>query len=169
MSFRDLFSTLAGIQETVLLSPGERGQPRAQRLLTDTDPTQRLFNLDARAPPLTWVIHAPRADSPPDLGKHLQEEVAGKLPLSRWSRAGYVRSQPLGRGFHRRPQRRPRRRGDLPAVRVVVAGMAGQGDALGPRCRLQAFRRPQDLIELKGGHGAPHPLVGRFTTVAAST
>ena len=50
MSFRDLFSTLAGIQETVLLSPGERGQPRAQRLLTDTDPTQRLFNLDALVP-----------------------------------------------------------------------------------------------------------------------
>jgi transposase len=54
MSVRDLLTTLAGIQETVLLYPGERGRPRAQRLLTDTDSTQRqlyaLFRLDAHAP-----------------------------------------------------------------------------------------------------------------------
>lgn len=35
MSFRDLFSTLAGIQETVLLSPANVAGPAP---LTDTDP-----------------------------------------------------------------------------------------------------------------------------------
>ena len=50
MSLRDLFSTLAGIQETVLLPRRTWPAPRAQRLLTDTDPTQRLFNLDALVP-----------------------------------------------------------------------------------------------------------------------
>jgi transposase len=54
MSVRDLLETLAGIQETVMLYQGERGRPRARRMLTDTDPTQQrlynLFNLDAYAP-----------------------------------------------------------------------------------------------------------------------
>jgi len=38
----------------VLIYPGDRGRPRAQRLLTDTDPTQRrlydLFDLATYAP-----------------------------------------------------------------------------------------------------------------------
>src|SRR6266511_368725 len=54
MSVRDLLDTLAGIQETVLLYQGERGRPRARRMLTEIDPTQRhlydLFGLDAYAP-----------------------------------------------------------------------------------------------------------------------
>jgi transposase len=54
MSVRELLTTLAGIQETVLLHPGDRGRPRARRMLTDLDPTQRrlhqLFNLDKHAP-----------------------------------------------------------------------------------------------------------------------
>ncbi|MFN2497224.1 MAG: IS1634 family transposase [Pseudonocardiaceae bacterium] len=54
MSVRELLTTLAGIQETVLLYPGERGRPRARRILTDLDPTQRrlhqLFDLDQHAP-----------------------------------------------------------------------------------------------------------------------
>jgi transposase len=54
LSVRQLLATLAGIQETVLLYPGDRGRPRAQRILTDTDPTQRrlydLFDLDTYAP-----------------------------------------------------------------------------------------------------------------------
>ena len=47
LSVRDLLTTLGGIQETVLLYPtGTKGRPRAQRILTDTDPTQqRLYNL----------------------------------------------------------------------------------------------------------------------------
>jgi len=44
---------LAGIQETVLLYPAQRGRPRARRMRTDTDPVQRrhydLFNLDTYA------------------------------------------------------------------------------------------------------------------------
>jgi transposase len=41
MSVRELLATLAGIQETVLLyHDGGRGRPRAQRILTDTDPIQ---------------------------------------------------------------------------------------------------------------------------------
>jgi transposase len=54
MSVRDLLDNLAGIQETVLLYQGERGRPRARRMLTETTPTQQrlydLFGLDTYAP-----------------------------------------------------------------------------------------------------------------------
>ena len=54
MSVRELLSSLAGIEETLLLYQGERGRPRARRMLTDMDPTQRrlydLFSLNAYAP-----------------------------------------------------------------------------------------------------------------------
>ena len=55
LSVRQLLTNLAGIQETVLLYPtGNKGRPRAQRILTDTDPTQArlfdLFDLDKYAP-----------------------------------------------------------------------------------------------------------------------
>jgi transposase len=54
MSVRELLNTLAGIQETLMLYQGERGRPRARRMLTEMDPTQRrlydLFGLDAYAP-----------------------------------------------------------------------------------------------------------------------
>ena len=54
MSVREPSETLAGIQETVLLYQGERGRPRARRMLTEMDPTQHrlydLFGLDAYAP-----------------------------------------------------------------------------------------------------------------------
>jgi len=54
MSVRVLLDTLAGIGEAVLLYPGDRGRPRARRMLTDTDPIQErlytLFNLDQYAP-----------------------------------------------------------------------------------------------------------------------
>lgn len=54
ISVRQLLDTLAGIQETVLLYQGERGRPRARRMLTETDATQQrlfaLFGLDTYAP-----------------------------------------------------------------------------------------------------------------------
>ena len=54
MSVRELLSTLAGIEETMLLYQGETGRPRARRMLTDIEPpAQRLydlFGLDAYAP-----------------------------------------------------------------------------------------------------------------------
>jgi transposase len=55
LSVRELLTTLGGIQETVLLYPtGNKGRPRTQRILTDTDPTQKrlydLFELDTYAP-----------------------------------------------------------------------------------------------------------------------
>jgi len=54
MSVRELLGTLGEIQETVLLYQGERGRPRARRMLTEIDPRQRrlydLFGLDAYAP-----------------------------------------------------------------------------------------------------------------------
>ena len=37
---RELLGELAGIGETVLLYQGERGRPRAHRMLTDTTPVQ---------------------------------------------------------------------------------------------------------------------------------
>jgi hypothetical protein len=40
LSVRELLANLAGIEETVLLYPtGNKGRPRAQRTLTDIDPT----------------------------------------------------------------------------------------------------------------------------------
>jgi len=54
ISVRVLLDTLAGIGESVLLYPGDRGRPRARRMLTDLDPTQQrlydLFDLDQHAP-----------------------------------------------------------------------------------------------------------------------
>jgi len=55
MSVRELLDTLAGIQETVLLyHDGDKGRPRAQRMLTDTDPTQQqlaqIFNIARYTP-----------------------------------------------------------------------------------------------------------------------
>ena len=54
LSVRRLLAALAGIQETVLLYQGDRGRPRARRIITDLDPTQQrlydLFNLDRYTP-----------------------------------------------------------------------------------------------------------------------
>ncbi|MGV1010669.1 MAG: IS1634 family transposase [Dermatophilaceae bacterium] len=55
LSVRELLDNLSGIEETVLLYPtGNKGRPRAQRTLTDIDPTQQrlfdLFGLTAYAP-----------------------------------------------------------------------------------------------------------------------
>jgi transposase len=54
LSVRALLETLAGIEETVLLYQGERGRPRARRMLTEMNPTQRrlydLFGVDTYAP-----------------------------------------------------------------------------------------------------------------------
>lgn len=54
LSVAELLATLAGIQETVLLYQGERGRPRARRMLTEMNPRQRrlhdLFGLDHYAP-----------------------------------------------------------------------------------------------------------------------
>jgi transposase len=54
LSVRALLESLAGIEETLLLYQGERGRPRARRMLTEMDTTQRrlydLFGLDAYAP-----------------------------------------------------------------------------------------------------------------------
>src|SRR5271156_502894 len=54
MSVRELLAALGEIQETLLLYQGERGRPRARRMLTEMDPTQErlfdLFGLAAYAP-----------------------------------------------------------------------------------------------------------------------
>jgi transposase len=54
MSVRELLDTLAGIEETVLLYQGERGRPRARRMLTEMTATQKrlhdLFGLDTYTP-----------------------------------------------------------------------------------------------------------------------
>jgi hypothetical protein len=54
LSVRELLGTLAEVQETVLLYQGERGRPRARRMLTEMGLSQRrlydIFGLDAYAP-----------------------------------------------------------------------------------------------------------------------
>jgi hypothetical protein len=53
-SVRELLSDLSEIEETVLLYQGERGRPRARRMLTEMNARQRrlydVFGLDAYAP-----------------------------------------------------------------------------------------------------------------------
>ncbi len=55
LSVREILRNLAGIGETVLLYQGDRGRPKARRMLTDTDPIQNqladLYHLDRWAPP----------------------------------------------------------------------------------------------------------------------
>jgi len=54
MSVRELLRQLAGIGETVLIYPSERGRPKARRMLTETTATQdkltQIFHLDRYAP-----------------------------------------------------------------------------------------------------------------------
>ena len=54
MSVRELLRQLAGIGETVLIYPAERGRPKARRLLTQTTASQdelsQIFQLDRYAP-----------------------------------------------------------------------------------------------------------------------
>ena len=54
MSVRALVGTVARIEETLLLYQGERGRPRARRMLTDMDNTQKrlydMLGLDVYAP-----------------------------------------------------------------------------------------------------------------------
>ncbi len=54
LSVRALLDSLAGIEETLLLYQGERGRPRARRMLTEMNATQRslydLFGLENYAP-----------------------------------------------------------------------------------------------------------------------
>src|SRR5487761_1561446 len=54
LSVRELLRELGGIGETVLLYHGDRGRPRAHRMLTETSPVQdklaATFNLDRYAP-----------------------------------------------------------------------------------------------------------------------
>jgi len=54
MSVRGLLGSLGGIEESVMFFRGERGRPRARRMLTEMDPVQQrlyeLFELDAFAP-----------------------------------------------------------------------------------------------------------------------
>jgi transposase len=54
LSVRALLDELAGIGETVLLYQGDKGRPKARRMLTETTPTQnrlsQLFGLDRYAP-----------------------------------------------------------------------------------------------------------------------
>ncbi len=54
LSVRALLGGLAGIGETVLLYLGDRGRPKAHRMLTDTTPTQdklaKIFSLSRYAP-----------------------------------------------------------------------------------------------------------------------
>ena len=54
MSVRELLESLRDIEETVLLYKGDRGRPRAKRMLTEMDPIQKrlfeLFELERYAP-----------------------------------------------------------------------------------------------------------------------
>jgi hypothetical protein len=56
LSVRELLHQLTGIGETILLYQGERGRPKARRMLTETtnlqDQLSRTYQLDRWAPPV---------------------------------------------------------------------------------------------------------------------
>ncbi|MDP9404130.1 MAG: hypothetical protein M3P85_12585 [Actinomycetota bacterium] len=56
LSVRELLDRLGEVQETVLLYQGERGRPRARRMLTEIDPTQRASTTSSGSTP------SPRSD-----------------------------------------------------------------------------------------------------------
>ena len=68
MSVRELLRELAGIGETVLLYNGDRGRPRAHRMLTETSPVQdnrrHLRPRPLRPQALRWVIRGNRPRRP---------------------------------------------------------------------------------------------------------
>jgi len=88
LSVRVLLAELAGIGETVLLYPGERGRPRAHRMLTDTTPVQdkliKIFGLDRYAPQaLTWVIRNPAHTPVPTSANTAKINLSRKVRLGR--------------------------------------------------------------------------------------
>lgn len=64
MCVRELLHHLAGIGETVLIYPAERGRPKARRMPTETTSTQdkitQIFQLDRYALPLGHRRQRPR-------------------------------------------------------------------------------------------------------------
>src|SRR5512135_3512836 len=64
MSVRELLAELAGIGETVLIYPAERGRPKARRMLTEITGTQdkliQVFQLNRQAPRLGHRLRSPR-------------------------------------------------------------------------------------------------------------
>jgi hypothetical protein len=65
MSVRGMLDALAGIQQTVLLYPGDRGRPQARHMITDMDDTQQtlfeIFELHPSPPfSITFSLLLPR-------------------------------------------------------------------------------------------------------------
>ena len=97
LSVRELLAELAGIGETILLYQGDRGRPRAHRMLTDTTPHPGQAQRDLRPRPLrtqalTWVIH-------PTTPRHtpLTSGNKTKINLSRKLGLGHAGRRPLPR------------------------------------------------------------------------
>ncbi len=78
MSVRELLDTLAGIQETVLAYQGGRGRPRARRMPTQPDPTQRRRAASGQPP----TSQRPRWRS------RLVDDIDHVVPASTWQGAG---------------------------------------------------------------------------------
>ena len=88
LSVRELLGELAGIGETVLLYQGERGRPRAHRMLTETSPVQdklaSIFGLARYAPRrMTWVIHQTQPGTAADQQKQTQDQLIRQTRASR--------------------------------------------------------------------------------------
>jgi hypothetical protein len=68
ISVRELLAQLAGIGETVLIYPAERGRPKARRMLTETSAAQdkliQVFQLNRHAPRLGHRRLQPRTPLP---------------------------------------------------------------------------------------------------------
>jgi len=81
MSVRELLSTLAGIEETVLVYQGERGRPRARRMLTDIEPPLSVSTTSSVSMPMP-----PRA------------ELGNTASPSKCSRTGRCHARPRSPG-----------------------------------------------------------------------
>ena len=126
MSVRELLDTLAGIQETVLLYQGERGRPRARRMITEMDATQRrLYDavrprrlrpapaMTATCTSLAWAAleAALRARRPVHVSYHGRRRLLCPHALGWKDRPADAARLPDRRpDQHRRAARRPRQR-----------------------------------------------------------
>jgi hypothetical protein len=56
MSVRELLGTLAGIEETLMLCQGERGPPRARRVLTEMGPAHVASTTSSASTPTAQAL-----------------------------------------------------------------------------------------------------------------
>lgn len=85
MSVTELLNTLGGIEETVLLYQGERGRPRARRILTRSTPPSSASTTSSASTPMSLNAELGTTPQEPNTPVDLRERclLAGQPGRSR--------------------------------------------------------------------------------------